>query len=193
MRCVAGLKLWIMGLALAAGSLPCAGEPREADSTARPLAAAARSALVILEATAAPAGVTLRLRRAADRTTLPATGVTVSVAGGNAPATASADGSWFAPLPTAVGAGDTLEVVVAHDGIRESLSARFAAPAAGDAGSGAPAADTSGAARSGAGPSGAGKAGGIASLWRDHKQMAWWILNITVVLIAAIAISRRMS
>jgi hypothetical protein len=28
---------------------------------------------------------------------------------------------------------------------------------------------------------------------RDHKQLAWWILNIAIVLIAAIAISRRMS
>src|SRR5881227_1818676 len=137
------------------------------------------------------AGGTLRLRRAADQTPLPATGVTVSVAGRNAPATASADGSWFAPLPTAVGAGDTLEVVVAHDGIRELLSARFAAPGARDAGGGAAAADASGAARSRASPSGAAKAG-VASLWRDHKQMAWWILNITVVLIATIAISRRM-
>ena len=193
MRCVSGPKLWLMAMALAGGSLPCAGEPREADSTAGPPTAVARSALAILEAAAAPAGVTLRLRRAADQTPLPATGVTVSVAGRNAPATASADGSWFAPLPTAVGAGDTLEVVVAHDGIRELLSARFAAPGARDAGGGAAAADTSGAARSRASPSGAATAGGVASLWRDHKQMAWWILNITVVLIAAIAISRRMS
>jgi hypothetical protein len=27
----------------------------------------------------------------------------------------------------------------------------------------------------------------------SHKQLAWWILNIVIVLIAAIAISRRMS
>src|SRR5437879_10612994 len=178
MRCVSGPKLWLVAMALAGGSLPCAGEPREADLSAGPPTAVARSALAILEAAAAPAGVTLRLRRAADQTPLPATGVTVSVAGRNAPATASADGSWFAPLPTAVGAGDTLEVVVAHDGIRELLSARFAAPGARDAGGGAAA---------------AAKAGGVASLWRDHKQMAWWILNITVVLIATIAVSRRMS
>ena len=112
MRCVSGPKLWLMAMALAGGSLPCAGEPREAGSRAGPPTAVARSALAILEAAAAPAGVTLRLRRAADQTPLPATGVTVSVAGRNAPATASADGSWFAPLPTAVGAGDTLEVVV---------------------------------------------------------------------------------
>src|SRR5438105_2402822 len=142
MRCVSGPKLWLMAMALAGGSLPCAGAPREAGSGAGPPTAVARSALAILEAAAAPAGVTLRLRRAADQTPLPATAVTVSVAGRNAPATASADGSWFAPLPTAVGAGDTLEVVVAHDGIRELLSARFAAPGARDAGGGAAAADT---------------------------------------------------
>ena len=29
------------------------------------------------------------------------------------------------------------------------------------------------------------------SLLRDHKQVAWWILNIVIILIAATAISRR--
>src|SRR5438105_11953114 len=80
MRCVSGPKLWLVAMALAGGSLPCAGEPREADLSAGPPTAVARSALAILEAAAAPAGVTLRLRRAADQTPLPATGVTVSVA-----------------------------------------------------------------------------------------------------------------
>jgi hypothetical protein len=187
MRRVSGLKPWLMAMALAGGSLPCAGEPREAHSAAGPPTAVARSALVILEAAATPAGVTLRLRRAADQTSLAANGVTVSVAGRNSPATAGADGSWSVPLPTAVAAGATLEVVVAHDGIRELLSARFAAPGAGDAVGGV--AGDAGPAS----PPGTGTAGGLASLWRDHKQMAWWILNITVVLIAAIAISRRMS
>ena len=28
-------------------------------------------------------------------------------------------------------------------------------------------------------------------LLRDHKQVAWWILNIVIVLVAAIALSRR--
>jgi hypothetical protein len=184
MRGVSGSKLWLVAMALAVGSLPCAGEVRAADSASGPLTAVARSALVSLEADAAPAGLTLRLRRAADQTPLPATELTVSVAGRAAPATARADGSWFAPLAAAVGAGDGLEVVVAHDGIREALSARFVAAAA---------TPGPGARVPGAGPQAAGKAGGAASLWRDHKQMAWWVLNITVVLIAAIAISRRMS
>lgn len=182
MRGVSGLRLWLVAMALAGGSLPCAGEPRAADSGSVPLTAVARSALVSLEADAAPAGLTLRLRRAADQTPLPATELRVSVAGRTAPATARADGSWFAPLAVGVGAGDGLEVVVAHDGIREVLSARFLAPGT-----------TAGAGASGSSSSGAVNSRGAASLWRDHKQMAWWVLNITVVLIAAIAISRRMS
>ena len=32
-----------------------------------------------------------------------------------------------------------------------------------------------------------------AGLLGSHKQLAWWILNIAIVLIAALAISRRMS
>ena len=35
--------------------------------------------------------------------------------------------------------------------------------------------------------------GTVAHLLGDHKQLAWWILNIAIVLIAAIAISRRLS
>jgi hypothetical protein len=183
MRGVSGLRLWLVAIALAGGSLPCAGEARAADSGSVPLTAVARSALVSLEADAAPAGVTLRVRRAADRTPLPATELSVSIAGRTAPATSRGDGSWFVPLAATVGAGDGLEVVVAHDGIREVLSARFVAPGTTAAGAGA----------SGSSSSGTVNSRGAASLWRDHKQMAWWILNITVVLIAAIAISRRLS
>src|SRR5207237_1217737 len=45
MRCVSGPKLWLMAMALAGGSLPCAGEPREAGLAAGPPPAVARSAL----------------------------------------------------------------------------------------------------------------------------------------------------
>ena len=80
------------------------------------------------------------------------------------------------------------------------------APAAGDDATtpsgdgGAPSTDGA-APADGAGPdapaqadgSGAAADGGPSSVLRDHKQLAWWILNITVVLIAAVAISRRSS
>jgi hypothetical protein len=84
-----------------------------------------------------------------------------------------ADGSWFVPLPGVALANEQLDVVVAHDGIREALSGRFTV--------------------AGAGTPGARNANGAASALRDHKQVAWWILNITIVLIAVIAISRRLS
>jgi hypothetical protein len=188
MRCVSGLKLWVAAMAFAGGALPCAAQPRAAESGAATLTAAAHSAQVSLEAGSDARGLRLRLSHTADRTPLSATGLSVSVEGRSAAATARPDGSWFVPLARAVGAGDRLEVVVAHDGIQEVLSARFTA--AGDAGGGRPeAANAAGGRASGASPPG----GGASGLWRDHKQMAWWILNIAVVLIAAIAISRRMS
>jgi len=73
------------------------------------------------------------------------------------------------PLP-APAAGGQLEVAVTHDGIRELLSGKL--PAA-HAGAAAPAAGTG--------------ATGV------HKQIVWWILNVLIVFVAAIAISRRTS
>ena len=58
-----------------------------------------------------------------------------------------------------------------HDGIREVLSGTLPPTATGGA------------------AANAGRTGVLGA----HKQLAWWILNITVVLIAALAISRRAS
>jgi hypothetical protein len=186
MRCVSGLKWWAAALMLAGASLPCAAPPRAADSGPEALTVAARSALATLEARAAPAGVTLRLRRAADRAPLEVTDLAVSIEGRSAPATAIGDGDWSVPLARCVVAGDRLEVVVAHDGVREVLGGRFAAPGGTALSSPSPASRPAASAPTGA-------AGGAARFWRDHKQTAWWILNVLIVLIAAIAISRRMS
>lgn len=54
-------------------------------------------------------------------------------------------------------------MIVGHDGIREILSGKIALSAAKSSG----------------------------SLLGEHKQIAWWILNIVVVLIAVTAFSRR--
>jgi hypothetical protein len=126
---------------------------------------------VTLEAGPTAAGLVLRLRHTADQTPVSVTDLTVSVDGKSQLATRRADGSWFVPLSGAALANEQLDVVVAHDGIREALSGRITV-----AGAGTPSARN-----------------GAASVLRDHKQMAWWILNITIVLIAAIAISRRLS
>ena len=117
----------------------------------------------------APAGLTLRLRATVPGAALSVTDVSVSLDGVSAPARRQADGSWFVPLSAAPAARDgKLDVFVLHDGIREVLSGRIAPPPA-------------------------GSSGGSSSVLREHKQLAWWILNIAIVLIAAIAISRRMS
>ena len=55
-----------------------------------------------------------------------------------------------------------VDITVAHDGIREIVSGKVVV----------------------AEPS-------TESLLRDHKQVAWWILNIVIVLVAALAFSRR--
>ena len=43
------------------------------------------------------------------------------------------------------------------------------------------------------GAPGPATSGAASALSASHKQLAWWILNIVIVLIAVIAISRRMS
>ena len=153
-------RLWLTALLLAC---PVAAPAQSAPPALQPLA---HSALVAVDAAAAPGGLVLRVRRSAGTQPVAVSAVTVSVAGQSEPATARADGSWFAPRPAgAHDAGAMLEVSVAHDGIQEVLSGRLA---------GTPA----------AAPAGAGG---------SRSQRAWWVLNIVIVLIAVIAISRRMS
>jgi hypothetical protein len=164
---------WLAAGVLACSALVCGPQLHASESAAAPLTPVAHSALVTLEAGPAAAGLVLRLRHTADQTPLSVTDLTVSVDGRSELAMRREDGSWFVPLSNAAITDDQLEVVVAHDGIREVLSGRISVP--------------------GAGSASARDAGGAASVLRDHKQMAWWILNITIVLIAAIAISRRLS
>jgi len=166
MRGVSNFALW-----LAAGLLACTAQTRAAESAAPP-ATVAQSPLVTLAAASTPQGLSLQLRRAADGAPLVVTDLTVSIDGRTATAARAADGSWSVAWPRGTGQhAARLEITVSHDGIRELLSGTLPAPAT----AAAPAST------------------GAARLWRIHKQMAWWILNVAVVLIAAIAISRRMS
>jgi hypothetical protein len=144
-----------------------------AQPAAPPLAPLAHSALLAVDAAPAAGGLTLRVRRATGETALQVSDVAVTIDGRSEPATLRSDGTWFVPRPAgAQDSGKTLEVTVGHDGIHEVLSGRLAVAAS------APASVSPGAARA---PS------------SSHKQLYWWILNIVIVLIAAIAISRRMS
>jgi len=143
-----------------------------AQAAAPPLAPLAHSALLAVDAAPAAGGLVLRVRRAAGETPLQVSDVAVTIEGRSEPAVPRADGTWFVARPAdAKDGGKTLEVTVGHDGIHEVLSGRLAA-------AGAPGPATSGAA---------------SALSSSHKQLAWWILNTVIVLIAAIAISRRMS
>jgi hypothetical protein len=135
------------------------------------LAPIAHSARITVEASASSAGLTLRVRPTAPGAALTVTDVSVAVDGTSERALPQPDGTWLAPLPPARSAtAGRLDVFVAHDGIREVLSGRL-----GSAAVGAPA------------------AAGAPGFLHAHKQMAWWILNVVVVLIGVIAVSRRMS
>jgi hypothetical protein len=132
----------------------------------------ARSTLLVVDVAPTAGGLALRVRRAADQTPLVVNQLTVTIDGRSEPATARPDGSWFVPRPAeAKDGGKTIDIIVGHDGIREVLSGRLAAVA------GVPAAA-------------AGSAGAMSS---GRKQLLWWVLNIAIVVIAVIAISRRMS
>src|SRR2546429_3670647 len=94
-------------------------------------------------------------------TTLFRSDLTVSVDGKSQLAMRRADGSWFVPLSNALLADDRLEVVVAHDGIREVLGGRLTLPGG-----------------SSAAPR---PARGTASVLRRHQQMAWGELQNTLL------------
>jgi hypothetical protein len=144
-----------------------------AQSASPALAPLAHSALLAVDAASSAGGITVRVRRAADTTPLTVNEVAVTIDNRSEPARARPDGSWFvARPPGSQDAGKTIEVRVGHDGIHEVLSGRLAS----FPGASAPA------------PSGA--AGALSS---SRKQLFWWILNIAIVAIAAIAISRRIS
>ncbi len=129
----------------------------------------AHSAQLSLEGASMPGALILRVRGAGGAAVDPAE-VSVAVDGRELPASARADGTLRVGLP----AGSTapavqLDVTVSHDGIRELLSARLPVEHAA-----APAADA--------------HAGGTGV----HSQLLWWALNIGIVFVAVLVISRRM-
>ena len=128
----------------------------------------AHSAQLTLEATTAREGVTLRLLPRTPGATTRITEVSASLDGTGGPVRIQADGSWFVSLPAEHAAhGGKLDVFIVHDGIREVLSGTL--------------------------PPAPGATAGGGALSLVHKQFAWWVLNIVVVLIGVLALSRRMS
>jgi hypothetical protein len=170
-----GIFSFLATAALAAGTSP---PPRGAPVAAAdplvvlsPKAAGqiAHSSLLTVEGAVTNDALRLSIRRAQDKSLITSGEITVTVDGKNEPVTHENAGAFEIPVNDVRGDGTPesardVEIIVPHDGLREILSSKVSVT------------ETS---------SGAG------SLLGDHKQMAWWILNIVIVLIAAMAISRR--
>jgi hypothetical protein len=125
----------------------------------------AHSALLTVEATATADALQLSIRRVSDKSLVNSDDVTVAVDGRNQSVTHEKGGGAY-ELPISDLRGDgarDVDVTVTHDGIREIVSGKVSVAEASSAG----------------------------SLFRDHKQVAWWILNIVIVLVATMAFSRR--
>lgn len=124
----------------------------------------ARSALLTLSAAPADHGLSLQVARIADQRPISGPGsLTATLDGHSVPATAQPDGTYLISTRAASGGAHSLGVVVSHDGIRELLSATVTVPQQRSA----------------------------LDMLQGHGMFAWWVLNIAVVLIAVIVISRR--
>jgi len=124
----------------------------------------AHSALLSIDGTATADALRLSIRRVSDQSLISSDDVSVTVDGRSELVTRGNGGTYEVPINDLRGDdAKDVEMIVAHDGIREILSGKVTVP------------------------EGASAQG----LLRDHKQVAWWILNIVIVLVAAIALSRR--
>jgi len=124
----------------------------------------ARSALLTVTVTPSDHALALRVLRLADHHLIVGTGkVTATLDGHALPMTAQPNGVYLASTRDQSGGAHTLDVVVSHDGIRELLTGTVALPSR-----------TS-----------------TLDFLQSHGMSAWWVLNIAVVLIAVLVISRR--
>jgi len=124
----------------------------------------ARSALLTVTVTPSEHALALRVLRLADHQLIAGTGnVTATLDGRALPLTAQPHGVYLASTRDQSGGTHTLDVVVSHDGIRELLTGTVALPSR----------------------------TGTLDFLQSHGMSAWWVLNIVVVLIAVLVISRR--
>jgi len=124
----------------------------------------ARSALLTLSAAPANHGLSLQVARVSDHRLIVGPGrVTVTLDGHKVPVMAQPDGTYLISTRAQSGGAHSLDVVVSHDGIRELLTGTVTVPQQRSA----------------------------LDVLEGHGMFAWWVLNIAVVLIAVIVISRR--
>ncbi|HKT73985.1 MAG TPA: hypothetical protein VJQ47_13930 [Steroidobacteraceae bacterium] len=122
----------------------------------------AHSAQLIIEVTPADQALLLHIGHARGGAPVVSDDVRATIDGRSVTATRQSDGSYQLPVDLQAETDVSLDVIVAHDGIREILSGKLTLPQKSHP-----------------------------SAWAEHKQIAWWILNIGVVLVAAIALQRR--
>jgi hypothetical protein len=124
----------------------------------------ARSALLTLTAVPSDHDLSLRVSRVCDHQPIEGAGkVTASLDGHGVPLSAQPDGAYLLSTRNENGGAHSLSVVVSHDGIHELLTGTVTLPQTHSA---------------------------LDSL-QGHGMFAWWVLNIAVVLIAALVIARR--
>jgi hypothetical protein len=155
-----------------AGAVPAQAVAAASPVVLAPKATAqiARSALLTVDGTATDDSLRLSIRRTHDKSLVSGGDLSITVDGKNEPVGHEHADSFEIPINDLRGDGSAenahdVEMIVPHDGIREILSGKLTA--------------TQGASAT--------------SLLGDHKQMAWWILNIAIVFIAATVLSRRKS
>lgn len=124
----------------------------------------AHSALLTLTATPSDHALALRVVRASDRQAIAGPGkVTATLDGHAVPLAPEANGTYLLSTSGQSGGTHSLGLVVSHDGIRELLTGTVSVP----------------------------QQQSILDVLQGHGMSAWWVLNIAVVLIAVIIISRR--
>jgi hypothetical protein len=133
-------------------------------SSPQPDSPVARSAMLTLSAAPVDHGLSLQVARNSDHRPIVGPGrVTVTLDGHSVPVTAQPNGTYLVSTRTESGGAHALGVVVSHDGIRELLTGTVTVPQ---------------------------RRSALDEL-EGHGMLAWWVLNIAVVLIAVIVISRR--
>ncbi len=126
----------------------------------------AHSALLTLTVAPSDDALALKVTRVSDHRLVTGPGrMTATLDGHDVPLTAKPDGTYLLAADHESVGAHSLAVVVSHDGIRELLTGTVSLPQE----------------RSALG------------FLQGHGMSAWWVLNIVVVLIAVLALSRRKS
>ncbi len=125
----------------------------------------AHSVLLTVDATRTPDGLALHVKHAGNHIPIDGQDVKVAVDGKEQLITPQAAGTILLSTQNLTAGERRIDVTVGHDGIHETLTGTIAVSKA----------------NSGAG----------SGLSGSHSQMAWWILNVVIVLIAVLAISNR--